>query len=164
MADGGWNCEWESGSTRSSFHSTLNALKGLLWHERATGGTPATRAARAAGEDYLLERRLMFRQSTGEVVAPWVSAFTSPFRWRYSVLNAADYFRESALLAGSRPDARMAEAIETIRAQRQADGTWLQGTRMPGRVWFETDEPEGEPSKGLTLSGIRVLDWWDSRS
>jgi hypothetical protein len=26
MADGGWNCEWVDGSTRSSFHSTLNAL------------------------------------------------------------------------------------------------------------------------------------------
>ena len=55
-------------------------------------------------------------------------------------------------------------AIEVIRAQRQSDGTWLQGARMPGRVWFETDEPAGEPSKGLTLSGTRVLDWWDSRS
>ena len=164
MADGGWNCEWESGSTRSSFHSTLNALKGLCWHERATGGTAATRAARAAGEEYLLERRLMYRQSTGDIVGPWVSAFTSPFRWRYNVLNAAGYFRESALLAGSRPDPRMAEAIEVIRAQRQSDGTWLQGARMPGRVWFETDEPAGEPSKGLTLSGTRVLDWWDSRS
>ena len=38
MADGGWNCEWVEGSTRSSFHSTLNALRGLLAHEAATGG------------------------------------------------------------------------------------------------------------------------------
>ncbi|CAB4899450.1 MAG: squalene cyclase [Actinobacteria bacterium] len=163
MADGGWNCEWESGSTRSSFHSTLNSLKGLLWHERVTGGTSATRAARAAGEAYLLDRRLMYRLSTGEIVAPWVSQFTSPFRWRYSVLNAAEYFREASLHDGTVPDPRMAEAIEVIRNERQSDGTWLQGARMPGRVWFETDEPAGEPSKGLTMSGIRVLDWWDSQ-
>ena len=57
----------------------------------------------------------------------------------------------------------MAEAIEIIRAARQPDGTWLQERRHPGRVWFEVDVPAGEPSKWLTLSAIRVLDWWDSR-
>ena len=66
LPDGGWNCEWVEGSTRSSFHSTLNALKGLLAHETATGGTEATRAARRAGEEFLLERGLFRRLSTGE--------------------------------------------------------------------------------------------------
>ena len=162
LADGGWNCEWVEGSTRSSFHSTLNALKGLLAHEAATGGTDATRAARRAGEEYLLERRLMYRLSTGEVVAPWVTRFAYPFRWFYSVLNAADHFRAASLLDGTPPDPRMADAIEAIRAQRQPDGTWLQARRHPGRVWFEVDVPAGEPSKWLTLSGTRVLEWWDA--
>jgi hypothetical protein len=162
MADGGWNCEWESGSTRSSFHSTLNSLKGLLWHERATGGTEATRAARRAGEQYLLERRLMYRLSTGDVVAPWVSAFTSPFRWRYSVLNAAEYFRAASLRDGTAPDPRLAEAMVEIRRQQQPIGTWFQGEPLKGRTWFQTDVAAGEPSKWLTLSGTRVLGWWDS--
>jgi hypothetical protein len=55
----------------------------------------------------------------------------------------------------------MAEAIELIRAARQPDGTWLQGHRHPGRVWFEVDVPAGEPSKWLTFFGTRVLRWWD---
>jgi hypothetical protein len=38
LADGGWNCDWVEGSTVSSFHSTLNALKGLLFYESVTGG------------------------------------------------------------------------------------------------------------------------------
>ena len=42
QADGGWNCEWVNGSTRSSFHSTLNTLKGLLAYEAKTGGSDAT--------------------------------------------------------------------------------------------------------------------------
>jgi hypothetical protein len=162
MADGGWNCEWVDGSTRSSFHSTLNALKGLLAHEAATGGTAETRAARYAGEEYLLERGLIRRRSTGELVAPWVTKFVYPFRWFYSALNAADYFRAASLLHGTPPDPRMADAIEAIRAERQADGTWLQARRHPGRVWFEVDVPAGEPSKWLTLSGMRVLEWWDA--
>jgi hypothetical protein len=162
LPDGGWNCEWVNGSTRSSFHSTLNSLTGLLAHEAATGGTEATRAARRAGEEYLLERGLFRRLSTGEPVAPWVDRFAYPFRWFYSVLNAADYFRRAALLVGTPPDPRMADAIERVRAARQPDGTWLQARRHPGRVWFEVDVPEGEPSKWLTLFGTRVLAWWDA--
>ncbi|MEO6085591.1 MAG: squalene cyclase, partial [Umezawaea sp.] len=164
LPDGGWNCEWVNGSTRSSFHSTLNSLKGLLADEAATGGTGATVAARRSGEEYLLERGLFRRLSTGEPVAPWVNRFAYPFRSFYDVLNAAEYFREATLLDGTPPDPRMADAIDLIRAARQPDGTWLQARRHPGRVWFEVDVPAGEPSKWLTLHGKRVLDWWDSRS
>jgi hypothetical protein len=161
LADGGWNCEWVDGSVRSSFHSTLNSLKGLLAFEAATGGTPASRAARQAGQEYLLRRNLFRRESTGEPVGPWVTRFRYPFRWAYSVLNAAEYFREAALVDGTGPDHRMADAIALIRAARKSDGTWLQQGRHPGRVWFEVDEPAGLPSKWLTLSGTRVLAWWD---
>lgn len=164
LADDGWNCEWIEGSTRSSFHSTLNSLKGLLAHEAATGGTAATRAARRAGEEYLLRRGLFRRLTTGEPVAAWVDRFGYPFRWSYTVLNAAEYFRSAALLDGAPPDPRMADAIALIRAARQPDGTWLQARRHPGRVWFEVDVAVGEPSKWLTLFGTRVLDWWDGRA
>jgi hypothetical protein len=162
LADGGWNCEWVEGSTRSSFHSTLNALKGLLDYDAATGGTDATRAARHSGEEYLLTRGLFRRLSTGQPVAPWVDRFRYPMRWSYTVLNAAEYFRQRSLFAGTAPDPRMADAIALIRAARRPDGTWIQTDVLPGRVWFDVDVPEGEPSKWLTLSGIRVLDWWDA--
>jgi hypothetical protein len=159
LPDGGWNCEWVEGATRSSVHSTLNSLKGLLAFESATGGTEASRAARLAGEEYLLERGLFRRLSTGEPIAPWVSEFSYPIRWYYDVLNAASYFRDA-----DRPDPRMAEAIELIRSARQPDGTWLQSERHTGRVWFEVDVPPGEPSKWLTLFATRVLNWWDSQA
>lgn len=161
MADGGWNCEWVDGSTRSSFHSTLNTLKGLLSYEGATGGSDELREARRSGEEYLLERRLMRTLSTGELAGPWVTELAYPFRWVYSVLNAADYFRAAALHDGTVPDARIGEAIEAIRAARRPDGTWLQELRHPGRVWFEVDAPPGEPSQWLTFYGTRVLAWWD---
>jgi hypothetical protein len=155
LPDGGWNCEWVNGSTRSSFHSTLNSVKGLLWFDVLTE-SDATRAVRSAGEEYLLERALFRRRSTGEQVAPWATQLAHPFRWYYNVLNAADYFRA----AGMR-DERMADAIAIIRGARQPDGTWLQARRHPGRVWFEVDVPEGEPSRWLTFIATRVLEWWD---
>jgi hypothetical protein len=162
LPDGGWNCEWVEGSSRSSFHSTLNSLKGLLAYDAATGGMTATRAARRSGEEYLLRRRLFRRLSTGEPVGPWVDRFAYPFRWVYTVLNAAEYFRRASQLDGMSPDPRMTDAIELIRAARRPDGTWLQAGRHPGRVWFEVDAAAGQPSKWLTLYGTRVLDWWDS--
>src|SRR6478735_10722641 len=139
LADGGWNCEWVEGSTRSSFHSTLNSIKGLLWYERHTGADETIRAARRAGEEYLLERRLLVRLSTGELIQPWVTRFAYPFRSFYSVLNAADHFR----------------------AVDQHDGTGQQERRHPGRVWFELDVPAGESSPWLTFHALRVLRWWD---
>lgn len=163
MAEGGWNCDWVEGSTRSSFHSTLNSLKGLLAYDAATGGTDETHAARHRAQEYLLQRGLFRRLSTGEPVAPWVGQFVYPFRWSYSVLNAADYFRRASLVDQTLPDPRMADAIELIRAARQSDGTWMQGGRHPGRVWFEVDVPVGQPSKWLTLFATRVLQWWDSQ-
>jgi hypothetical protein len=163
LPDGGWNCEWVNGSTRSSFHSTLNSLKGLLAHERATGGSGELRSARHAGEEYLLERRLLHRLSTGERVGPWVSRSAFPLRWEYNALNALDHFRAANLHDGGAPDPRLAEAVEIVRAGRREDGTWLLEHRHPGRSWFEVDGEVGEPSRWLTFLGTRVLQWWDAR-
>jgi hypothetical protein len=162
LADGGWNCEWVKGSVRSSFHSTLNSLKGLLDYERLTGDRERVREIRRQGEEYLLARGLYRRLSTGELIAPWALRFAYPFRWFYSVLNAANYFRAASIHDGTQPDVRMADAIEQIRAARTQDGTWLQARRHPGRVWFEVDVPAGKPSKWLTFHATRVLEWWDS--
>jgi hypothetical protein len=162
LDDGGWNCEWVEGSVRSSFHSTINSLKGLLYYESTTGGAGDLRAARHRGEEYLLERRLLYRKTTGELVAPWAPRFAYPFRWFYSALNAADYFRTAAAHDGGTPDPRLADAVELVRSARQPDGTWVQERRHPGRVWFDTDVPAGEPSKWLTFHATRVLNWWDA--
>ena len=162
LADGGWNCEAEEGdSVRSSFHSTLNAVHGMLQYELITGDT-SLRETRHAGEEYLLSRRLMYRASTGEQVGDFVTAFVYPDRYRYSVLTALDHFREASLFEGAAPDPRLADAVEVVRAARQPDGTWLQGEPLAGRVRFAVDAGEGEPSRWLTLRGQRVLDWWDA--
>lgn len=164
LADGGWNCQAEEGnSTRSSFHSTLNAIRGMLQYEQITGDV-GLRTARHAGEEYLLERRLMYRLTTGEIVGDFVTQLVYPNRYRYSVLAALDHFRETSLFEDASPDPRLADAIEAVRVSRQPDGTWLQTTPLAGRMWFEVDVPEGEPSKWLTLIGTRVLEWWDAAS
>ena len=81
LADGGWNCEWVNGASKSSFHSTLNTLKGLLDYERVTGDRARVGDARRNGEEYLLARGLYRRLTTGEPVAPWALRLAYPFRW-----------------------------------------------------------------------------------
>ncbi len=155
LDDGGWNCEAENGSVRSSFHTTMCVLDGLLAHEQATGGTAAGRAARERGEEYLLRRRLMRRLSTGEIVEPDWLRFSFPTWWHYDVLRALDHFRA----AGSTPDPRMTEAIELVGSKQQPDGTWLLENTHPGAVHFALDDGDGRPSRWNTLRASRVLAW-----
>jgi hypothetical protein len=69
LEEGGWNCEAPK-STRSSFHTTICVLEGLLEYERAVGAAPEIEAARRGGEEYLLRRGLFRRLSTGEIANP----------------------------------------------------------------------------------------------
>lgn len=155
LEDGGWNCEAEKGSVRSSFHTTIRVLEGLLAHEQATGGTKKSAMARRRGEEYLLERKLFRRKSTGAVVDPAWLRFSFPTRWHYDVLRALEYFRS----AGDQPDPRTIEAIELLGSKRQRDGTWLLENTHPGAIHFAFDDGDGRPSRWNTLRALRVLRW-----
>ncbi len=157
LEDGGWNCEAENGSVRSSFDTTINVLEGLWAHERATGGSAESIAARRRGEEYLLERKLFRRKSTGEIVNPAWLQFSFPTRWHYDVLRALDYFR----LVGDVPDSRMNEAIDLVRSKQQPDGTWRLENTHPGAVHFALEEGDDRPSRWNTLRALRVLTWYE---
>jgi hypothetical protein len=157
MADGGWNCEQERGSTRGSFNSTICVLEGLLEYERVTGGRPAVAAARLRGQEYLLERRLLLRLSTGEVIDEAWTHFSYPADWHYDVLRGLDYLRD----AGVAPDTRVAEAIDLVEQRRGEDGRWSLENVHEGELHFAMDEGEGKPSRWNTLRALRVLRWYE---
>lgn len=157
LEDGGWNCEAENGSVRSSFATTINVLEGLWEHERATGGSEASVAARRRGEEYLLERKLFRRKSTGEIVDPAWLQFPFPVRWHYDVLRGLEYFRS----VGDPPDPRTDEAVDRLRSKRTPDGVWLLENTHPGSVPFALEEGDGRPSRWNTLRALRVLRWYE---
>ncbi|MDQ1740393.1 MAG: hypothetical protein QOE53_2045 [Pseudonocardiales bacterium] len=157
LSDGGWNCETEIGSMRSSFATTICVLEGLLEHERATGGSAQALAARRRGQDYLLDRALFRRLSTGEVVQQDWLRFSFPTWWHYDVLRALDYFRA----VGDPPDPRLAEAVALLRSKQQPDGRWLLENTHPGAVHFSMEDGDGRPSRWNTLRALRVLNWYD---
>ena len=164
LPDGGWNCEAPERSTRSSFNTTICVLEALLEYEQAGNGIPAVTEARLRGQEYLLERQLLRRRSTGQLIerdrkanGSW-TRFAFPTWWHYDVLRGLEYLRS----AGVTPEERMAEAIELVASKRDADGRWLLETRYAGVMPIETDEGEGRPSRWNTLHALRVLRWYES--
>jgi hypothetical protein len=176
LPDGGWNCEAvtlapsqtagavQAGSTRSSFNTTICVLEALLEHERAIGTGPEVAGARLRGQEYLLERRLFRRQSTGEVIdqdrkggGNW-TRFAFPTWWHYDVLRGLEYLRRANVVL----DERVAEAIDLVESKRGEDGRWLLETRYPGEMPVEMDESEGRPSRWITLRALRVLNWYSA--
>ena len=154
LVDGGWNCEAERGSVRSSFHTTICVLEGLLAFEQAFGGTSAVTDARRRAQEYLLERRLLRRLSTGEVIEPTWKQFAFPTLWHYDVLRALDYLRA----AGVR-DARVEEAVTTVVERSQGAGHWLLDVRHRNTLHEELAGTVGAPNRWITWRALRVLDW-----
>jgi hypothetical protein len=163
LPDGGWNCE--AGSTRSSFNTTICVLEALLEYEQTAGGSEEAREARLHGQEYLLERRLFRRKSTGEVIerdrksgAVW-TRFAFPTWWHYDILRGLEYLR----CARCDSDNRLAEAIHLV-ASKQDDGKWTLESRYPGKMPDEMDETVGASSRWNTLRALRVLDWYAARA
>ncbi len=156
LADGGWNCDAPK-SVRASFHTTICVLEGLLECEHAVGAEPEVTASRRRGEEYLLERALFRRRSTGEVANQEFLEFAYPPRYHYDILRALDYLRAS----GAQPDQRLGDAIRVVEERRQRDGRWLLDQSYADSIALTFNERMGEPSRWNTLRAMRVLRWYD---
>jgi hypothetical protein len=108
------------------------------------------------GQEYLLERRLLRRRSTGELISPEWMQFAFPPLWHYDVLRALDYFRT----AGVNSDARLDEAIALVMQRRQPDGRWLLDVRHRDTLHTEMAGEVGQPNRWVTLRALRVLRWF----
>jgi hypothetical protein len=158
LEDGGWNCEAPK-SKRSSFHTTICVLEGLLDYERAGRKSAVLTKARKRAEKYLLERGLFRSLRTGEVIDKRWLRFAYPPIWHYDVLRGLDYLRN----AGIKPDNRMREAIETVIKRRHQNGRWPLNLRHPEYVPLEMETRVGSASGWNTLRALRVLRWYNNR-
>jgi len=167
LPDGGWNCDAPR-SQRSSFHTTICVLEGLLQYETAKGAMPDVTAARLRGQEFLLERRLFRSRSTGQVIvhdrktrsaATWTQ-ISFPTRWHYDILWGLDYLGR----AGVEPDNRTAGAIDLVASKQDPHGRWPLENPHPGPVHFPMEGAAGEPSRWNTLRALRVLRWANNTS
>ena len=153
LEDGGWNCEASCGSVRSSFDTTICVLEGLIAHEQSFGEDPAITEARERGEEYLLERHLLRRLSTGGVIDEDWRRLAFPPLWRYDVLRGLEY----AANAGLKDDPRLLEAIETVESRQLPDGRWRLDVRHKDTLYEEIAGAPGEPNRWITLRALRAL-------
>jgi len=158
LEDGGWNCEAERGSVRSSFHTTICVLEGLLEYEKAKGATAAVTRARARAQEYLLERRMFRRLSSGEVIDRNWTRFSFPTTWHYDVLRGLNYLRR----AGVEPDERVAEAVGLVAKRRHQNGRWPLHTPHADPVHLDMEGGARKPSRWNTLRASRVLRWYSA--
>jgi hypothetical protein len=164
LEDGGWNCEAQEESPkrprsrRSSFHTTICVLEGLLDYERAGRKSVAVTRARQRAEDYLLERRLFRSLRTGEVIDQRWLRFSYPTFWHYDVLRGLDYLRS----AGIKPDRRVREAVEIVIERRHQNGRWPLNLLHREHVPLEMETEVGRASRWNTLRALRVLRWYNN--
>jgi hypothetical protein len=158
LEDGGWNCEAPR-SRRSSFHTTICVLEGLLEYERAGGGkSVAVTKARKRAESYLLERRMFRSLRTGEVIDKRWLRFSFPTFWHYDVLRGLDYLRN----AGVKPDSRIGDAVEVLIERRHQNGRWPLNVLHPEHIPLEMETSVGRASRWNTLRALRVLRWYNN--
>jgi hypothetical protein len=155
LQDGGWNCEAPQ-SRRSSFHTTICVLEGLLEYQRAGRKSAAITAARKRADNYLLERRMFRSLRSGEMVDRRWLRFSFPTFWHYDVLRGLDYLRD----AGIKPDYRIREAIEIVMKRRHQNGRWPLNLRHPERIPLQMETAVGSASRWNTLRALRVLHWY----
>jgi hypothetical protein len=157
LEDGGWNCEAPQ-SRRSSFHTTICVLEGLLDYELAGGKSAGVTRARKRAENYLLERRMFRSLRTGEVVNKRWLRFSFPTFWHYDVLRGLDYLRS----AGIKPDSRASEALEVVIERRHQNGRWPLNLLHPEYIPLEMETGVGSASHWNSLRALRVLRWYGS--
>ena len=157
LEDGGWNCEAPK-SQRSSFHTTICVLEGLLEYERAGRKSTAVTKARKRAENYLLERRMFRSLRTGEVINKRWLRFSYPTFWHYDVLRGLDYLRD----AGMKPDSRIDEAIDVVILRRHQNGRWPLNILHPEQIPLEMETEIGRASHWNTLRALRVLRWYNN--
>jgi len=166
LPDGGWNCEAVEPSAkrplsrRSSFHTTICVLEGLLACERAGRKSAAITKARQRGEEYLLERHMFRSLRTGQVIDERWLRFSFPTFWHYDVLRGLDHLRN----AGIKPDSRVREAIEIVIERRHQNGRWPLNLLHQERIPLEMESDVGKASRWNTLRALRVLRWYNHSS
>lgn len=146
LEDGGWNCDAEWGSIRSSFHTTICVLEALHEYEESGGKRAGdTSEARRRAHDYLMDRAMFKRLATGARINVSWSEFAFPNWWRYDILRGLGYLRR----AGVNPDNRLAAAIDILESKRQRGGVWLLDRLHKGTMLVPWPKVPGEQSRWI---------------
>lgn len=155
MEDGGFNCRTtRSGAKHSSLHTTISVLEGFLEFKKAGYDyrLDEIELAELSAKEFILKHKLFISDHTGEIIHKDFLKMPYPWRWKYNITRAMDYFRASDTIW----DDRMIPAMEEILKRRKSSDLWNLNAAHPGQVHFEM-ERAGRASRWNTLICLRVL-------
>ncbi|MBN2172608.1 MAG: hypothetical protein JW731_00660 [Bacteroidales bacterium] len=159
MIDGGFNCRFNrQGARHSSLHTTISVLEGILEYKNNNYNYRLgdLLEAEETSREFILEHRIFRSDKTGEIIDKRMLSLPFPFRWKYDILRALEYY----YFAGAEYDERMQDALHMILKKRNKNGTWKLQANHPGKVHFNMEVP-GKPSRWNTLRALRVLKYFE---
>lgn len=161
LADGGWNCRYpRTGSTHSSFHTTINVVEGLREYAISGGRLAAdTEAAERRAMEFFGAHRLYRSHRSDHIPDERMMRMPFPPRWHHDVLRGLDWLRA----AEAPRDSRLEDPVSVVVGHRRKDGRWPIHANYSGDVWFKMESGRS-PSRWNTLRALRVLRWWDGTS
>ena len=158
-SDGGWHC-WNNEKKGALDGWEALAAFAVLSKSRMTR---KVQNSIERGAEFYLKRKLM-NEGTSKY-RPWFR-FHYPIHYYYDITVGLDVLTK----LGYSKDKRLEPALEILRKKRQADGTWLMEKihpDPPSYAWGKHNleskvkpfalEPEGRPSKWITLTALRIL-------
>ena len=155
MPDGGFNCRTtRSGAKHSSLHTTISVLEGFVEFQKAgyVHRKEEILSAQKSSIEFILLHQLFLSDRTGQIINKDFLKLTYPFRWKYDILRAMDFFQ----YAGIEWDNRMKAAIDVLKTKRNNEGTWNMQAAHSGQVHVSM-EKAGKPSRWHTLRVLRVM-------
>lgn len=158
--DGGFSWNFRTDPENSDPHTTICVLEGFLEYQRAgyMYRLDELKTAAACAAEFLLDRNLFYPLDKSRPADKRYSKLSYPFRYRYDLLRAMEYFSR----AGIPFESRMNMAFEWLMSRRKADGLWHLENIHPGNIHFELEKP-GKPSRFITLKAL-TIEAWQKRS
>ena len=145
--DGGFT--WDMNSDKSDPHTTICVLEGFAQFQAS--GLQHRRwdieAAKTDAAEFLLRNRLFF-----DDVDKRFRKLSYPYRYRYDLLRAMEYFARQ-----NNPfDTRMWPAMNWLQEKKQRDGLWYLENEHKGKAHFTMEEIRS-PSRFVTLRALYIL-------
>jgi len=144
--DGGYT--WDTESSTGDPHTTICVLEGF--HEYKEAGfsryLPEVELSVQKAVEYLLSNDLFMSG---------VSRFmklSHPYRYRYDVLRALEYFASVRMPY----DERMEPALAWLKNKQKLSGLWHLENIHKGNVHFNLEE-KGQPSRFITLKALLIF-------
>lgn len=156
---------YRSGNSSPGFTCSANNHLPCAWGAVKTmlALSKVPQAARTPAIEAAIKRGVAFLLSSDPAAADYPMGYSkkpnrSWFRFGYPIGYVTDVLQNMEVLTtlGYGRDPRLANGLDFIASQRDAQGRWKMAYSYNGKTWVDVEE-KGQPSKWVTLRASRVL-------